>query len=277
MNKKFLVLLPLIFLTSCGYSLSYLVKGNTYSSSVFKENYYSHWDDELKHARSEESHNIANPVTSFNDAFKVDPSLYDKYLSSSDYAKDYKMNNIDEMFNYGVQSKLFDGQMVCGAQDGHPERAYSLARIQTAEEGFSIRFNKESDELNYFAVQLKATTDNTVDVYKVGSDEKAQGDRDQYHNSLLHLNVGLYVKDDSSIVRHNFYLDVNIDNNRTNNGSAYFFVAFDLKEYNLSRLVGISFNYTAEDELINWNKQKGIDVDYALFLYEVFLPYTSWH
>ena len=36
--KKFLLLLPMIALTSCGYSLSYLVEGNKYNSPVFKEN-----------------------------------------------------------------------------------------------------------------------------------------------------------------------------------------------------------------------------------------------
>ena len=274
-NKKLLSLLPVFFLTSCGYSLSYLVKGSTYNSTVFQENYYQHWDDEFKSPQHVISHDVS--YFSFADLFKLDPIVLDKYESSSDYASDYKMNNVDEMFNYGVQSKLFDGQMVCGAQNGRPELAYQLARVQTDTNGFSIRFSKESDELSYFAMQFKATTDNTVECYKVGSEELAHGDTDMYHNSTVHINLSLYTKDDTGINSNEFKFTVNIDNNRTNNGSAYTFVAFDLKEYNLSRLVGLSITYTVEDELIEWNKLKGIDIDYALFLYEMFLPYTTWH
>lgn len=276
-KKKLLLLAPVFFLTSCGgYSLNYLVKGNTYNSGVFKENYYTHWDDEFKNL-TPNKHNV-DTLFSFADLFKLDAKVFDKYQSSSDYANDYKMNNIDEMFNYGVQSKLFDGQMVCGAQNGRPELAYQLARVQTSESGFSIRFSKESDELTYFAMQFKASTDNTVkEVYKVNSDQLAKNDTDMYHNSYVHMMLSLYVKSDTGIVNHEFDFDVNIDNNHTNNGGYYTFIAFDLKEYNLSRLVGLSLTYTVEDELVSWNKTKGIDIDYALFLYEMFLPYTTWH
>ena len=276
-KKRLLLLLPAFFLTSCGgYSLSYLVKGNTYNSSVFQENYYTHWDDEFKNLETSSSRDVE--TFAFADLFKIDPITLDKYPTPSDYAADYKMNNVDDMFNYGVQSKLFDGQMVCGAQNGRPELAYQLARVQTEKDGFSVRFAKESDELSYFAMQFKASTDNTAEVYKVNSDELAKSDTDMYHNSSVDITISLYTKADDSINKNDFNFHVDIDNNRTNNGSAYTFVAFDLKEYHLSRLIGLSITYTFEDELINWNKTKGIDnIDYALFLYEMFLPHTNWH
>lgn len=276
-KKRLLMLLPIFFLTSCGgYSVSYLVKGSTYNSPVFKENYYTHWDDEFK-GLTPNKHNVST-LYDFSNLFYLDSSVFGRYNTSSDYAKDYKMNNRDEMFNYGVQSKLFDGQMVCGAQNDRPDLAYQLARIQLDTNGCSIRFSKESDELDYFAMQFKATTDNTVkEVYKVNSDQLAKEDKDMYHNSVLNINLSLYTKSDNGIVNNEFSFTVNMDNKITNNGSGYKFVAFDLKQYNLSRLIGVSFTYTYDDELINWNKTKGVDIDYAMFLYEIFLPNTSWH
>lgn len=282
MKNKGLLLLPIIFLTSCGYSLGYLVDGNKYVSSNFKENYYSHWDNELKNAKMGQSVVLTDYITEFKDLYKIDPIVYDKYENNiagyTEFGDDYKMNNIDDMFNYGYQSKLFDGQMVCGGQNGRMEYAYQLGRVQIDKDGFSIRFDKESNELKYFALQFKATTDNTVECYKVNSDELARNDRDQFHNSTIQLTVSLYTKNEGNeIINNSFTGEIDIDNNNTNNGSKYFMFAFDLASYNLSRLVGVSITYTFDDELINWNKTKGVDIDYSLMLYEILIPYTSWN
>ena len=270
-NNKYLLLLPLVALTSCGYSLDYIVEGNKYNSSIFAENYYSHWDQELKNARQGESRTITNHITSFGDLFKIDADVLGKYSTADDYGEEYKMNLVDDMFNYGYQSKLFDGQVQCLGY-------YQLARVQIDEQGFSMRFSKEGNNLDYFAMQFKATTDNTASSYKVNSDELAKNDAEMFHNSTLNLTVSLYTKnDDNNIIKNDFVTEIVFDNNTTNQGNHYKFLAFSLKDYNLSRLVGMSFTYTVDDELINWNKQKGIDIDYSLMLYEVFLPYTSWH
>ena len=71
-NKKYFLLLPLVALTSCGYSLDYIVEGNKYNSPVFSENYYRHWDDELKHAKQGLSLDVENSITNFSDLFKID-------------------------------------------------------------------------------------------------------------------------------------------------------------------------------------------------------------
>ena len=75
-----------------------------------------------------------------------------------------------------------------------------------------------------------------------------------------------------------------IDSNNTNNGSYYIFYGFDLKEYDLSRMVGFSITFdNLNDELITWNTNKKIgetpvtEIDYAMFAYEVFVPHTYWH
>ncbi len=280
---KYLTLLPAIASISCGYSASYLVPGNQYNSPVFQENYYNHWDAELKNATKVAAKDVNDgKITKFDDLEKIDPNfvLPGAPESPEEYGVEYKMNSVDDMFNYGYQSKLFDGQMVCGAQDGHLQYAYQLGRVQIKDSGFSIRFAKESSELHYFAMQFKSSTDNTVDCYPVDSDEilpAGTNDRALFHNSTVQLNVTLYVKTSNGIEGHPYTATIEFDNNHTNDGHFYIFYAFDLQEENLSRLVGASVTYTFDDELVNWNKQKGIDVDHALFLYEMFLPYTSWN
>ena len=270
-HKEYLLLLPIVALTSCGYSLDYIVEGNKYNSPIFSENYYQHWDAELKNAKQGQVVDVENYITNFSDLFKYDASVFDKYTISDDYGEDYKMNNVDDMFNYGYQSKLFDGQVQCLGY-------YQLARVQIDKDGFSMRFSKEGTNLDYFAMQFKATTDNTATCYKLNSDELAERDSDMFHNSIVNLTVSLYTKNDSNVIeRNDFNMEVDFLNNTTNYGNHYKFLAFPLKDYNLSRLVGLSFTYSVEDELINWNKTKGVDIDYSLMLYEVFLPYTSWH
>ena len=195
-------------------------------------------------------------------------------MFADDYAEDYKMNDVDELFNYGYQSKLFDGQVQCLGY-------YQLARVQIYESGFSMRFSKESSELSYFAMQFKATTDNTVSCYPIDSDVISDAsdmnhDVKLFHSSTIKLNVGIYTKDGNDIKKNTFSSIV--VNENTNRGSSYIFHAFDLKEYNLSRCVGLSVEYEiVEDKLVSQNKEKGINLDYSLMLYEMFLPYTSWN
>lgn len=269
-NKKYLLLLPLVAITSCGYSLDYIVEGDKYNSPIFSENFYRHWDDEFKNATSGQQVNVSNPVTDFTDLLTIDERVFGKYSTADEYGEEYKMNLVNDMFNYGYQSKLFDGQVQCLGY-------YQLARVQIDNAGFSMRFSKEGTNLDYFAMQFKATTDNTIECYKVGQEELAKNDAEIFHNSEIDLTISLYTKNDENrILKNDFNVHLEFNNNNTNRGTYYKFLAFSIKEYNLSRLVGISFTYDYDDELINWNRQKGIDIDYSLMLYEVFLPYSNW-
>ncbi len=272
--KRMMLFIPLLSLTSCGFSLNYIVEGNKYNSPIFNDNYYQHWDSELKNAQEGINQELDSYITKFSELYTLDPNiLLEGYTNADDYGADYKMNKVNDMFNYGYQSKLFDGQVQCLGY-------YQLARVQTDKDGFSMRFDKESDELDYFAMQFKATTDNTVETcYKVNSEELAQSDYDMFHNSTVKLHVSLYTKNDANaIVRNTFTTNIIFDNNSTNNGSRYVFLAFSLKDYHISRVNGISITYEFEDELINWNKTKGVnDITYSLMIYEMFMPYTTWH
>ena len=272
---------------SCGTSVDYLVPGNKYNSPIFTENYYRHWDNELKNASKVETKDVTeSSITKFSDLDQIDPNVATgivSFATANEYGAAYKMNSVDDSFNYGYQSKLFDGQMVCGAQNYHPEYAYQLGRIQTDSNGFSVRFAKESDDLHYFAMQFKASTNNQFDCYPVNSNTislATDGDHDSLltHASTIELTVSIYVKTNKGIVAHPYVSTIEFPEHSTNNGGYYVFYAFSLEDEDLSRAVGVSFTFTYEDELIEWNKQKGIDnIDYALFLYEMFLPYTYWH
>ena len=301
-KMKYLLLLPLTAIVSCGYSTSYLVEGDKYVSSHFNENYYTHWDNELNSA------SLATPVDVTSKSYihqyyfyqdesslegfdAIDPNFIDNPPLAEDYGAQFKMGNVDDSFRYGYQSKLFDGQMVCGGQNS-PRReqyAYQWGRVQINQSGFSIRFSKESSDLHYFAMQFKASTDNTKKCYPVGSLTLATSDSQLYHDSNVTLEITLYNKTLSGIEGHPFLVDVDLLG-ITNYGYFYTFLAFDLEEYDIVRLVGVSIEFTINsDALISFNEgktyqeggqTKNVDLtndDYALFLYELFFPYTSWN
>ena len=298
---KYLMLLPLVAITSCGYSTSYLVEGNKYVSAVFKENYYTHWDNELKSATKKEVVDVTDSrvTCEINYGFgshllegieAIDPNFFEKAPDIEEYGNSFKMNAVDDSFNYGYQSKLFDGQMVCGGQNGRPEYAYQYGRVQIEEDGFSARFSKESGGLHYFAMNFKASTDNTISeshpAYKEDG-SLAHNDYDLMHESRLELTITLYTKTLSGIEAHPFTTEIDLLGQvkqgmnyygKTNNGHVYTFLAFDLEQYDLSRCVGVSVEFDIlEDHLLDKNKELGNDMTYALFLYEIFLPYTSWN
>ncbi|MBQ6920818.1 MAG: hypothetical protein IJQ72_02840 [Bacilli bacterium] len=302
---KYLLILPLTAIVSCGYSTSYLVEGDKYVSANFKENYYKVWNDELTSAKKEAPINVSSESyiydygyygnVTLNGFGSIDPNYFDKDPLLEEYGQEFKMVGVDDSFRYGYQSKLFDGQLVCGAQngqdgqDGRPDYRYQKGRVQTAESGFSVRFSKESNELQYFALQFKASTDNTREYYTIGGNEyDRQPDDALYHDSSIELKITLFLKNNIEIIGYPFLVDVDFDNNTTNVGTHYTFIAFDLNKYKtdtfaFTRLVGVSIEYEVlSDALIDYNKnEKGVpDIsydDYALFLYEMFFPYTSWN
>ena len=272
MNKKRLfIIAPLFALASCGgYSVQYLVEGNKYNSPVFGENYYTHWDSDLKNCENVVEHKIEEDhrILSFKDIGKIDRQLAvdNPYKVVSDYGPDYCLSSYDESFNYGVQSKLFDGKVYC---EGYTTRR----RVQIDNKGFSVRFAKESEELSYFAVNFKAAIDFT--------DQRVRDyfpTTDLGHKSVLNsLTVSIYLKNDNEqIVKHNFVTE-NIVIPATNQ-EAYYFYAFDLTKFELSRMIGFSMEYDFTDDVVQaLKKEDEPDVLYSLFLYEVFLPYTFWH
>lgn len=274
MNKKRLfIIAPLFALASCGgYSVQYLVEGNKYNSPVFEENYYEHWDADLKSSKNVVEHKIEEEhrILAYKDIGKIDRNLAvdNPYKLVTDYGPEFCLAKVDESFNYGVQSKLFDGETICGGRT-------TRVRVQIPDSGFSVRFTKESDELTYFAVHFKAAIDFTDQRVRDYFRALRPSTPDNLgHTSILNsLTVSIYTKnDEEQIVRHNFVTEGIVINGT--NLESYYFYAFDLTKFNLSRMIGFSMEYDYTDEAIN---AIGEDIYYSLFLYEVFLPYTFWH
>lgn len=313
MNKrlKYLLLLPMTAVVSCGYSTSYLVEGDRYNSPIFEKNYYTHWDVELANASKKDTIEVgdnkliadiyyssfsSNEITGLG---TIDPNFFESDPDLDEYGSQYKMNAVDDLFKYGYQSKLFDGQMVCGGQNFHPEYAYQLGRVQIPESGFSARFSKESGDLHYVALQFKASCDNTKDCYLLNdqaTEPHSHSDSQLFHESKFDLTLTLYMKTFYGIVAQPLKVGIDLSGQvlvgynshnepiyeyKTNNGHFYTFLAIDLEEYediDMSRLVGVSVTYeVTEDELLRQNKEKGVDLGYALFLYEILFPYTYWN
>lgn len=301
---KYLLLLPIIAtLASCGgYSLEYIVEGDRYLSPDFNKNYYEHWDNEFIDAFKSPTRSFDlndtdkyKSIMSFKDIADIDPSLaLSTYSDAEEFGEDYKLNKVDDCFNYGVQSKLFDGISFCRSR-------YQRVRVQARKKGFSVRLSKESDELDYFAIHFKATTNNQIGCYMCkdypergkNKGDKCTVDDDYFHNSSFDLTISLYCKDDDNkIVNYSFVKTITFENNTTNNGreANYKFFAFKASEldigkeetFTISRMIGFSVTFdNLNDELITYNRdEKSVDIsedDYALFIYEVFMPHTYWH
>ena len=289
-KRKYLLILPIIALTSCGYSLEYLVKGDKYVSAIFSENYYTHWDNELKNPYSEVTKEMddTNSMVIIADSTphlpfdlvgldQFDDQYFQHIPTDEAFASTHRLINYDDSFNYGVQSKLFDGQVKC---HGNLHRA----RVQANKNGFSVRFSKESDELKYFACEYRVTTDNTVACYNMDDDPETsvprrQPDEALFHNSTLSLKLSIYTREGNAIVKHSYTRDIVYDHKETNDGNYYTFELISLEHEGLTRAIGLSMEFDVSDELIDKNKNapEHIDIDYAVMMYEMFLPYTTWH
>ena len=104
--RKLMLFIPLLSLTSCGFSLNYIVEGNKYNSPVFNENYYQHWDSDLKNAKEGINQKLSTYITKFSDLYTLDPNvLLEGYTNADDYGADYKMNKVNDMFNYAIDNR----------------------------------------------------------------------------------------------------------------------------------------------------------------------------
>lgn len=286
-KSKLLFLLPVIALSSCGYRVPDLVDGDMYNSPIFEKNFYREHDNKLVNAKQGQAVTLDDDkdkvIFNFEELKKLDPTASTVHeYTPTQYGEHYNLSSVDASFKYGYLSKLYNGAMVCGGR-------YQLSRVQIDTNGFSQKFIKESSNskaLDYFALSFRASTDNPNPCYaKVGQPEKAKhADSELFHNSTVTLTVSIYTKNDKEeIVKNDFTHDVAFDNSSTNRGSGtwskdtYRFYAFSLANYNLTRVCGIGMTYTYNDELVQYNNEKGVNMLYSLMLYEVFFPYSEWN
>lgn len=292
MHNKLIFLLPLIALTSCGYGLKNAVYGDTYNSPVFDNNFYTDFDSRLMAADDIEAIKLDNETnyvfTSYGDhnfVDHVDPararSLEFWNFSFNDGAYYGKQNNlslVDESFNYGYASKLFDGRMFCGGK-------YQLSRVQIKEQGFGLMFKKEivsnvKDTIPYFAMCFKASVDYTN--YEGYPETQVPS-----HYSDINLHVSLYCENQTKnkLEKHTYSyplssLETNHSDHCENNGvydikSNYVFFGFSLEKLSYEHCIGISITFS--DVVDVYYNREQYKRNYSLMVYEIFLSNLNWN
>ncbi len=294
-NVKYLSLIPLVALTSCGYGLEELYHGNAYNSPVFQENYYREWDSDLKNKITSSSetplqydkdkvflsyygdehfHSLEKDRADSNDDILSGRLTYDGVDASQAnyyYGPNKCLSNIDDSFSYGYASKLFDGQMFCNHQ-------FQLARVQIDGQGFGKLFEKECSSAKYFAMNFKASSDYTHE------DNPATSP----HRSEVKLKIGFYIANDrgyeESIYTYNLQdiendlttrsVPTNTSDNRSEKNPDYLFFGFELgNNIDIKRCRGISVSF----DLLKDSDKENKGLDYALMIYEILLPDSTWN
>ena len=287
LHYKLLVLTASLILTSCGYGLKETYKGIPYNSTVFEENYFNEWADDInpykvknkivetKAARELTADDYV--FTSFGSGeFRFcEPNTdeYDYELDKKEptdgrkaYGPAVKLSAIDKSFKYGIASKLFDGQMFCNGD-------YQNARTQVEpmsngeSKGFGIQFAKECTRASYFMMNLKCSvvTKESQNLVQVKSDIK--------------LHLGFYLKTANGFVYQPLtYTLENVPTNSGDMGRQYAYVCFGFSLANIDhdRLAGFSLQYEKIKDGYSENHPDEQTM-HAVMLYEVSLPYSSWH
>lgn len=284
--KSLAILAVLTSVSSCGLDLNELYEADGYNSPVFNENYYRIYPDSINPDNANNSIQSEKTVlldenqiaTTYQEAtnkmFDLDMPNLDYSTDSKDekyigvgYGPTKKMNSIDDIFKYGYISKLFDGQMFCNAK-------YELVRVQLDERGFGVMFDKEIVTYDYFAINFKVVVNDPNDQIPLHTP----------HLSSIKLNVHFYVKDNG---KYNKISTSHVIENMLTNGiemnsnmpsGPYVFYALNLKmmpELDLTRCCGFSVDYELiNDEIFNQYPQQ--DLSYAVLLYEVLFPNSTW-
>ena len=285
MKKQGLILLMLIpFLAGCS-KTNELYADYAYNSSDFMKNYYTEQNGvrDLEIASQKENTLIAGlgytSTNSLNGIREEDNPEGYPWSSPLDLNEEFGRNNnltkIDESFAYGYLSKLYDGRVRC-------EGKFQLSRVQLDKYGYATYFPKKLVNYKYFAFSLRGATD--------------------YENSST----------DPSPLRGTVYIDANISFYRhIVNSTQYDVVTFKLLNipipcdnggdtnlvtiyladdmvidgvlnrnyyYDISDAVAMSFDYelkTTRDDLSD-DSQVEKDHHFAVMLYEVLLPKSSW-
>ena len=292
---KLLVLFPALVLSSCGYGLKQTYKGIPYASTVFAENYYNVWNKDINpygsnHKISETGTEIElneqdHTFVKFNSQeFRDCEANWNDYIYDIDleenrptgttgtlYGQDVKLSALDDSFKYGVESKLFDGQLFCNG-------GFQNSRVQVEptnqgnEKGFGILFKKECARASYFMMNFKSSVTHNDGSYDgIGTD----------HTSNVKLHINFYVKNDSGYKCVPVtYVVNNVKTNMSENHNNYTCFGFRLdrifENLNSTRIAGFSLQYEKLSDTYSAAHPEENTL-HAIMLYEVSFPHSTWH
>ena len=274
MKKKYLLIPSLVVcLTSCS-KTNLLYKENAYNSPIFDENYYTDRADI-------DSLEIQNTLVLAQDFHSEDglgglskddigDYVWNSYEKEKMYGYHNNLDSIEESFNYGILSKLYDGRVRC---DGY----FQLSRVQLNKTGYATYFPKTLYESTYFAFACRGGT--TL--------EKPMGCGPTFDskNPAMKFNfiISFYLKINNSIKYDKISFVLKNVNVQVDNGGNTNLVSFYLPFAGfLQGAVAMSMEFECVDErMTTYNltdDYQDKEKDHlALMLYEVFLPKSTWY
>ena len=264
MNKKSLFVLLIVssfILTGCMNDVSELYEGHAYDTGVFRENYYSTWNDNLVNRVGEVAKTYQ--VTAVN-SFQLNNPEDLENLWGNDA---YNLSAIDSAFARGFLSRLYDGRVHC---DGV---TYAQTRVQIDESGYGALFPKELTSYRYFALALR------------GADESDA----TFFNVNVNIVVKFYVYDHNNSLYIPYVFEMKDFPVMTNSGGATTIIGFYFADVMgtgsdldlIRRSSGMSIEFSLAGEYDHYTTDRN-DADegkehFALMLYEVLLPKSSWN
>lgn len=296
MKKR--VFLPLlgacaILLSACMNDVSELYEGQAYDTGDFMQNFYSTWNSDLltRVAPVAKTYQVTN-ANSFqlNQQSDLDQlwSPEDKYAdvealeyyslladtphesAGTGYGPSNNLISIDDAFARGFLSRLYDGRVHC---DGI---TYAQTRVQIDGSGYGALFPKEMMSYRYFALSLR------------GADQSENHGFDMNVN----VNVTFYVYDYNQSLYVPYLFQMRNFPIMTNSGGRstiigfYFSGVMGADVTLLRRASAMSVTFELGDEpvagdyanyTIDRNDQTEGKEHFALMLYEVLLPKSTWN
>ena len=286
-RKSFLALIATFafVLTGCMNDVAELYEGHAYDTGDFAENYYSTWNDNLKNSVATVAKTY--DVTSIN-SFQIDKDedfnqLWepDGYRSGTTepysflidtphedagvgYGPSNNLISVDEAFARGFLSRLYDGRIQC---DGY----YAKSRVQIDGAGYGALFPKEMVNYRYFALSVR------------GADMSVN------YNFFVNVNINLtfyvYNHDIALYVPYLFQmknLPIKTNYNSQVTIFGFYFAGVMGADVNLlKRASGMSITFSLEGDYEDYTIDREDETEgkehFALMLYEVLLPKSSWN
>lgn len=287
MKKSFLMAIPFVslLLVSCIDPKS-LYPGDAFNTDTFEGNYYDDdnagykvWNEKLslnklkdpvvfdvtKDLRingysdiqfADKMNNIGNELDKELDTPHIDKGV--------GYGPTKNLTSIDDSFSDGFLSRLYDGRLKC---DGY----YANSRVQLKESGYATLFKKELTSYRYFVMSFRGGTNFDTQEASV-------------NYSTLDVTVTFYVYDATANLYTPYVFNMfDIDDVFTDSGGSnvvmkgFYFSNF-LKGENsniLRRASGMSISYNI-DSCYAWDLGNE-DTKFAMMLYEVMLPDSTWY